>query len=288
MKQQYKKPATALTQNNQHQEGLSSSTYPRISVVVPARNEARNLPYVLPDIPENVFEVILVDGHSTDNTIEVAKQLRPDIRVLRQIHHGKGDALRIGFAASSGDILVMIDADGSTDPKEIPAFIEALLDGHDFAKGSRYIKGGGSDDITLVRNLGNSFLSLLVNTLFGTKYSDLCYGYNAFWRHCLAHIQIDCDGFEVETQINIRVKKAGLDIVEVPSIERARIFGESNLHAWRDGWRVLNMIMKERMTTGAASHKGSILMDHSTSDQAAPRFKQFVVPQKAFAAHKED
>ena len=169
MKQQYKTPVTALTQNNQHQEWLSSSTYPRISVVVPARNEARDLHYVLPYISEHVFEVILVDGHSTDNTIEVAKQLRPDIRVLRQIHHGKGDALRMGFAASRGDILVMLDADGSTDPKELPTFIEALLDGHDFAKGSRYIKGGGSDDITLVRNLGNHILSLLVNTLLGNN-----------------------------------------------------------------------------------------------------------------------
>jgi peptidoglycan/xylan/chitin deacetylase (PgdA/CDA1 family) len=288
MKQQYKIPSTVHTANNQLQGDLNAFTYPRISVVVPTRNEEKNLHYVLPYIPENVFEVILVDGHSTDNTIEVAKQLRPDIRVLHQVRRGKGDALRMGFAASSGDIIVMIDADGSTDPKEIPTFIAALLDGHDFAKGSRYIKGGGSHDITLVRNLGNSGLSLLVNMLFGAKYSDLCYGYNAFWRHCLDHINIDCDGFEVETQINIRAKKAGLDIVEIPSMERPRIFGESNLRAWRDGLRILKMIMKERMTTEQVTHHNvPILMYHSISEQATPRFKQFTVPQKVFAEQME-
>lgn len=222
--------------------------YPRISVVVPARNEAQNLVHVLPQIPTIVDEVILVDGHSTDDTIAVARQLLPKIKIIEQIGKGKGDALRLGFAACSGDIIVMLDADGSADPCEIPKFVEALINGNDFAKGSRYLQGGGSYDLTGLRRLGNSGLSTLVNVLFGTKFSDLCYGYNAFWRYCLDYVEVDCDGFEVETLINIRMHKANFKIVEVPSFEQPRIYGASNLNTFRDGWRVLKTIVKERLT----------------------------------------
>lgn len=221
-------------------------TYPRISVVIPARNEAQNLRHVLPNIPSIVSEVILVDGYSSDDTIEVAQQLLPTIRVIKQQGNGKGDALRIGFAACSGDIIVMLDADGSADPNEIPHFVKALLAGNDFAKGSRFLKGGGSKDLTLLRSIGNSVLSIVVNTLFWTQFSDLCYGFNAFWKHCLDYVDVDCDGFEVETLITLRVHKANLKIIEVPSFEHARIYGQSNLKTFRDGWRVLQTIFRER------------------------------------------
>ena len=219
---------------------------PRISVVIPARNEASNLRCVLPWIPSIVSEVILVDGHSTDGTIAVAQELLPDIRIIKQTGRGKGDALRLGFAACTGDIIIMLDADGSAHPGEIPLFVQALLNGSDFAKGSRFVRGGGSHDITLLRHMGNLALSTLVNVLFATKFSDLCYGYNAFWRHCLEHIDVDCTGFEVETLINLRMHKSKLSIVEVASFEYPRIFGESNLRTFRDGWRVLQTIMRER------------------------------------------
>lgn len=220
--------------------------YPSVSVVIPARNEAKNLPYVLPYLPDIVTEVILVDGHSTDDTIAVAQQFYPSIRVLRQTNRGKGDALQLGFAACTGDIIVMLDADGSADPREIEQFVEALQQGYDFAKGSRFMRGGGSHDITLLRSMGNHSLSGLVNMLFGTKFSDLCYGYNAFWRHCLDYIEVDCDGFEVETLINLRMHKAALKTTEVPSFEYMRLHGESNLRTFSDGWRVLQTIFKER------------------------------------------
>ncbi len=156
---------------------------PLVSVIIPALNEARNLPHVMARLPE-VDEVILVDGGSSDDTVVVARRLMPGIRVVTQNRRGKGNALACGFAAATGDILVMIDADGSTDPKEIPSFIAALRAGADFAKGSRFRGSGGSADITRLRRLGNRCLSLLVNVLFRTRFSDLCYGYNAFWsRH---------------------------------------------------------------------------------------------------------
>ncbi len=224
---------------------MEPRSYPSISIVIPTRNEAQNLRHVLPIIP-SVHEVILVDGHSSDNTIDVAKELLPTIRVIRQMGKGKGDALRLGFAACTGDIIVMLDADGSADPREIPLFVEALMHGNDFAKGSRFAKGGGSHDITFLRRLGNYGLSTLVNVLFFTDFSDLCYGYNAFWRHCLDAVEVDCDGFEVETLINLRMHRANLRIAEVPSFEYPRIHGESNLRTFRDGWRVLKTIIKER------------------------------------------
>ncbi len=222
-----------------------------ISVVVPTLNEAANLPHVLTRIPDCVDEVVLVDGHSTDDTIAVARMIRPDIRVVVQSGTGKGNALACGFAAATGDIIVMLDADGSTDPAEIPQFVNALFDGADFAKGSRFAPGGGSADITPLRQAGNRALNGVVNLLYGTGYTDLCYGYNAFWRGCLESMRVDCDGFEVETHINIRIARSGLRVTEVPSHEHERLHGTSNLHPFRDGLRVLRTIVNERLRSSA-------------------------------------
>ncbi len=218
-----------------------------ISVVIPTLNEAANLPHVLARLPSSVDEVVLVDGHSVDDTIKVARAVRADVRVILQSGRGKGNALACGFAAARGEIIVMLDADASNDPAEIGRFVAVLLAGNDFAKGSRFAPGGRSSDITGLRRVGNRGLNGLVNALFGTRYSDLCYGYNAFWRHCLPHMNVTCDGFEVETLINVRVARAGLNVAEVPSVEHQRLFGESNLRTIRDGLRVLRTILSERV-----------------------------------------
>jgi glycosyltransferase involved in cell wall biosynthesis len=210
-------------------------------------NEAANLPHVFARLPDCVDEVIIVDGHSTDDTIAVARAIMPSVRVVLQDGRGKGNALACGFAAAQGEIIVMLDADGSTDPAEIPAYVGALLAGADFAKGSRFAAGGGSVDITPLRRIGNRFLNRIVNVLFGTRYTDLCYGYNAFWADVLPTLNVTCDGFEVETLMNVRVAKAGLAVAEVPSIEQERIHGVSKLHPVRDGLRVLRTIVRERL-----------------------------------------
>jgi glycosyltransferase involved in cell wall biosynthesis len=219
----------------------------RISAVIPALNEAANLPHVLTRLPACVDEVLLVDGHSIDDTVAVAQAILPDVRVVVQNGRGKGNALACGFAAATGDIIVMLDADGSTDPAEIPAFVAPLLMGADFAKGSRFIDGGHSADITGLRRAGNRILGAIVNALYGTRYTDLCYGYNAFWRRCLPILHVTCDGFEVETLINVRIARGGLQTVEVPSREEERLHGASNLNAVRDGSRVLKTILRERI-----------------------------------------
>jgi glycosyltransferase involved in cell wall biosynthesis len=233
--------------------------WPKVSVIIPTLNEARNLPYVFSKLPPALHEVIIVDGHSVDDTVATARRLRPDVRIVTQSRSGKGNALACGFVAATGDIIAMVDADGSADPGEIPAFVEALMGGADYAKGSRFATGGGSSDITRLRKAGNWVLSGLVNILCGTRYSDLCYGYNVFWRRHIPVFGLDADapapadgtrlwgdGFEVETLINIRVAQAGLKVKEVASYEHSRIHGVSNLNAASDGWRVLRTIFVER------------------------------------------
>lgn len=226
----------------------SHALHPTVSVVIPAKNEAENVPFVLARVPSWVHEVILVDGNSTDDTVEVARRCMPNIRVVTQSAKGKGDALRTGFASATGDIIVMLDADGSTDPAELPAFVGALLGGADFAKGSRFVEGGGSADITPFRRLGNWGLTTLVKLLFGHRFKDLCYGYNAFWTRVVPDLALDLDGFEIETLMNIRAIRLGLKVVEVASFESARLSGQSALRTLPDGWRVLNTIRRERFS----------------------------------------
>ncbi|MEU6178655.1 glycosyltransferase family 2 protein [Streptomyces coeruleorubidus] len=230
---------------------------PPVSVVIPAMNEAENLPYVFKTLPDWIHEVVLVDGNSTDDTVQVARELWPDVKVVEQRGKGKGDALITGFQACTGDIIVMVDADGSADGNEIVSYVSALVSGADFAKGSRFANGGGTDDMTFIRKLGNWALCTVVNRKFGARYTDLCYGYNAFWRHCLDKIDLDCTGFEVETLMNIRVVKAGLKVQEIPSHEYLRIHGTSNLRAVRDGLRVLRVILQERSNRRALRRRSS-------------------------------
>jgi glycosyltransferase involved in cell wall biosynthesis len=213
-------------------------------VVIPALNEADNLPHVLPFVPD-VHEVILVDGWSTDGTVEVAQKLRPDIRVVTQDAAGKGAALRSGFRAATGDVIVMLDADGSTDPREIPRFLEALLGGADFVKGSRFMPGGGTSDMPFYRKLGNQGFVLMVRLLHGGKFTDLCYGYNAFWTRVLPDLDLDGDGFEIETMMTVRAVRNGLRVAEVPSFEAKRVYGEGRLRTIPDGMRVLRTIVAE-------------------------------------------
>jgi glycosyltransferase involved in cell wall biosynthesis len=231
-----------------------------ISVVIPALNEARNLPYVFARLPPDIYEVVLVDGFSVDDTVAVARQLKPDVHIVAQTRQGKGNALACGFAAATGDIIAMVDGDGSADPGEIPRFVAALLDGADFAKGTRFAAGGGSSDITRLRSCGNYLLTGFFNACYDRNYSDLCYGFNVFWRRHVPVLGLDAtspsrtggearlrgDGFEIETLIHVRAAKAGLVVAEVPSFEHSRIHGVSNLNAFRDGLRVLRTILGER------------------------------------------
>jgi glycosyltransferase involved in cell wall biosynthesis len=216
-----------------------------VSVVIPAMNEQANIGWVLQRIPSFVGEVILVDGNSIDGTVAEARLIRPDVVVVEQIAPGKGAALRAGFAVARGRIIVMIDADGSMDPSEIPRYLGLLSSGIDFVKGSRFSCGAGSSDITIARRIGNWGLRSIVNVVYRARFTDLCYGFCAFTREALDAMDLDADGFEIETQIAVRALDAKLRIAEVPSMESDRLSGESNLRPFRDGMRILHVLLKQ-------------------------------------------
>nr|BFE58260.1 hypothetical protein GCM10020063_027860 [Dactylosporangium thailandense] len=218
-----------------------------VSVVIPTLNEERNIAWVLNRMPSIVDEVVLVDGHSSDRTVEVARAVRPDIVMLSQHCRGKGDAARVAFAAASGDLIVMIDADGSMDPSEIHRYVTPLMNGYDFVKGSRFLTAGGSTDLTALRRFGNQMLVRMTNSMFLVRFTDLCYGFCSFRRECLPALALTAHGFEIETELVVHALKAGLRIAEVPSTELPRRCGTSNLHTFRDGQRVLRTLIRERI-----------------------------------------
>jgi hypothetical protein len=265
----------------------------RVSVVVPTLNEAKNLPLIFPHIPLGVVdEVILVDGRSTDDTVDVARRLMPSVKVVLEPTPGKGAALRAGYRAATGDIIVVVDADGSNDPREIPRYLRSLIEGADFAKGSRFAHRGGTTDMPRLRQAGNLFFVMLANLLFSTAFTDLCYGYHAFWRYCLDLIDIEnVDGFEIDTALYVRAARERLRIVEVPSFEGYRFHGVGKLRTFPDGFRVLRTIIHEWTSAIVAPRRqseymgfrgqlGSTMMDYSlTGPLPAPA--QALVPAAA-------
>lgn len=240
------------------------SVKPGVSVVIPARNEAMNLPRILDALPSIVDEVIVIDGNSTDETVAVATAHPKVTTVVVQRSKGKGSALSLGLREATHEYVVMIDADGSMATDEIPNFVAALEAGADVVRGSRYMPGGGSEDLTAFRSFGNKALTGLANVLHKVKWTDLAYGYAAFRKSALEQMDVFYydskvgsmplsrgmsygQGFEIESLIFCRSARRGLTVVEIPSVESARWNGASNLKAVPDGFRALSAILIERL-----------------------------------------
>jgi glycosyltransferase involved in cell wall biosynthesis len=218
---------------------------PSVTVLICTLNEGKNLPHVLPKIPGWVDEILIVDGHSTDKTVEVAKKIQPEIKVLYQPGKGKGDALKYGVEHASGEIIVTLDADGEIDPEDIPKFVVPLLNGYDFVKGSR-LAHGRPVNMSWHRWIGNKVLAVTSNFLHYTKYTDICSGYNAFWKSAFLHLKLVHNGFEMEQEMNVRIKKAGLKVVEVPYQDKGRLGGTSKAQDLKQGLKDLIVIIRER------------------------------------------
>lgn len=219
----------------------------KITVLICTLNEEDNLPYVLPFIPDWVDEVLLIDGHSTDKTVEVAQSLLDGVKVIYQKGKGKGDALKTGIENATGDIIVTLDADGATDPRLMLRFVEPLLDGYDFCKGSRFSRGYPRQKVWY-RVMGNLFITLLFDVLFWKKYTDLCSGYNAFWTETTRSVLMPwpSDGFENEPMINSRISRHGLKVKEIGYREEERLNGQVKEESWRQGIKAIKSIVRER------------------------------------------
>jgi len=218
----------------------------RVSVVIPTLNEVECIAHVLARIPTSVREIIVVDGLSTDGTAEVAAAARPDVRVVHQQVRGKGAAIRAGIEEASGNYIVLMDGDGSTDPAYIAAFARVLAGGADYAKASRFLPGSGTDDMPFHRRVGNWLFVLAARVLFGTHFTDITYGYNAVRRDKRAAMALEIDGLAQEIVTNIRMVRYGMRVEELPAFEPKRIAGEAKLQTWSAGWTILRAILSER------------------------------------------
>jgi len=195
------------------------------------------------------LNLLIIDGNSQDRTVTIAKKL--GVKVIHQNGQGKGDALRQAFSHNRQngdyDVVVIMDADGSMNPKEIFSLIEALKERVDLVKASRFMLQGYSNDMSLVRRIGNTVFVLLVNSFWSTNYTDLCYGFAAFSKGAIEKLypHLKSTNFEIETEMFIKAKKLELKVVEVPSVEMRRKHGKSNLNAVKDGFRILKTIVRE-------------------------------------------
>jgi glycosyltransferase involved in cell wall biosynthesis len=233
----YAKIETSLNQSN------------KITVIIPTLNEEKNISSIVKELHQLGFtNILMIDGNSTDGTVEIAQEL--GVNVLHQNGKGKGEALRQAFDYTQlSDWVVMLDADGSMDPKEIFRFLEHLNNGIDVVKGSRFMPFGFSEDMTLFRRMGNAVFVHLVNLIWGAKYTDLCYGFAAFKKEALLTLQpyLESKNFEIETELFIKAKKLHLNVIEVPSIELRRKYGKSNLNSFKDGFLIFKTIMHEAL-----------------------------------------
>ncbi len=226
------------------------SAFLNVAIVIPTLNEEKNIVGVLDGLKSLGFDNILViDGRSKDCTVETATN--NGAKVILQETKGKGAAIKqvLNNNYLNADAIILMDADGSMSPAEIPTLIKALESGADIVKGSRFLKGGYTQDMSAIRRLGNKLMVTAVNLLWATKFTDLCYGFIILNKRAIQNLApvVESQNFEIETEIVIKAINQGLVVKEVPSVELSRRNGESNLHTFRDGYRIFRTIFREFM-----------------------------------------
>ena len=216
-----------------------------VSIVIPTLDEEGNLDKLLKTIRYELndynYEIIIVDGYSKDKTVKIAKKYK--VKILYD-NAGKGYALIKGFGNSKGNIIVSMDADLSHRPEELKLLINTIKSGYDICMGSRFLNNGGSEDISMIRRIGNKFFVKLINFIYKSNYTDICYGYRSFSRNALKKLSLNEKGFGIETEISIMAKKNNLKILEIPSFEKKRYNGSGKLRTLQDGYVILKTILK--------------------------------------------
>lgn len=218
-----------------------------VTLVIPCRNEAPNLEILLPQVQGMTEEVIVVDGHSTDHTQDLARKHK--VTYVLDNRLGKGDGLRVGIACATRDVCVFIDADLSHDPADIPKLVAPILEGQaDMVLGSR-MRGGGDEFIAtfleLVRLAGNMGLTWLINVRCGSKLSDSQNGFRAARTELLRSLKLNSVKHTIELEMTMRALRKGARVVEVAAHEFPRRYGSSSLSVTRQGFLFLWYYLRE-------------------------------------------
>ena len=234
---------------------VKSTPPPSVSVIIAARNEAGNIAQLFARTPEmgSGTELVFVEGHSRDDTYsmierEIAAHPERKTQLHRQTGKGKGDAVRLGFSKAKGDILMILDADMTVPPEDLPRFYQALHSGRgEFINGVRLVYPMEDEAMRFFNFLGNKFFSLAFSWLLGQPIKDTLCGTKVLWKHDYALIAEnrnyfgDFDPFG-DYDLIFGAAKLGLKIVDLPIRYRARTYGETNIQRWRHGWLLLRMV----------------------------------------------
>jgi glycosyltransferase involved in cell wall biosynthesis len=229
---------------------------PTVSVVIPARNEAGNIPRLLSDVPDMGAgtELIFVEGHSSDGTYEaiereILKHPHRRARLFRQTGRGKGDAVRLGFSEANGDVLMILDADLTVPPDDLPRFYDALRAGKgEFLNGVRLVYPMERQAMRFFNLIGNKFFSLAFSWLLGQPLKDTLCGTKVLWKADYRRIAANrayfgnFDPFG-DFDLLFGAARLSLKIVDIPVRYRERTYGETNIQRWRHGWLLLKMVI---------------------------------------------
>jgi glycosyltransferase involved in cell wall biosynthesis len=232
----------------------SARRYRKLSIVIPVFNERNTVVEIVRrvrqvELPGDLDrELIIVDDGSTDGTREVLDQLRDStVRIIKNpVNRGKGHALRTGFAAATGDLVIVQDADLEYDPEDFPRLINPVLRGKArVVYGSRFT--GERRNMLFLHWVGNRFLSLLTNVLYNSTLSDMETCYKLFDRELLNTLTLVSDSFEIEAEVTAKLLKRRVRIYEVPISYAGREFDEGKKITWRDGITALWTLLKFRV-----------------------------------------
>jgi len=223
----------------------------KVSVVIPCYNEKATIEKIVEAVRSAAIgsrEIIVVDDCSQDGTrgvLEEKVSQRVDRIIYHQVNRGKGAALRSGFAAATGDIILVQDADLEYSPEDYPALLEPLMsDKADVVLGSRFMGGRPHRVLFFWHMVGNKFLTLLSNMFTNLNLTDMQTGYKAFKAPLIKSIHIEEDRFGVEPEIVAKLAKLGCRVFEVGISYYGRTYEEGKKIGWRDGFRALHAIIK--------------------------------------------